>query len=431
MLKCILGHKMRISNEPRCRLVYTSRLTDTANNDYEINQIVAHAKVNNRSKNITGEIFWNMAMKSIVHILEGPKENVLNLYAKILNDKRHESIRLIACHENIYTSSGYKKYNSSVRQKNSVSWSNSIRNVDMKPVYQNSTPEINDFRIQSLIGSGGFATVVKATYVKTNNIVAIKIISKHKISDDHINLVTKERKVWKLLNGSPYINKLHFCLQDPANLYFVMNFSPRGDLLHFLHYHKLNYKECIFYFQEILCGLSHIHQKQIIYRDLKLENVLVNEDGHIQLTDFGLSILDADSDENHIRGTPMYLAPEVIMFKHVDMKMDIWSLGLVLLELTGCTIPWQACAKISMLKLIPEARIDYDERWDENGVNSIIKLLLTTNRVDRPTCANIIDYLLHENIIENWDIVERQELQPPIVPPIMSELSNDLLNFSV
>jgi serine/threonine protein kinase len=127
----------------------------------------------------------------------------------------------------------------------------------------------------------------------------------------------------------PFIVKLHFAFQSPERLYFVIDFLNGGEL--FCHLRKnirFDEKRAKFYAAEIIMGLECLHSNGIVYRDLKPENVILDSEGHIKLTDFGLSKLQITGETMAYTfcGTPEYLAPEVIQGVGHNQAVDWWSL---------------------------------------------------------------------------------------------------------
>lgn len=393
------------------RLIYTSVLLDAVNNSEELFKIASISQKNNAPLGIGGKLIWEQQLSTIIQILEGPSININKLFDKIKKDKRHKNVRMVACEEILPQDIIYPVWTASL--------------------FSNKTkiePDINDFQILSVIGTGGFATVVKAFNKITNNFVAIKIMTKKKLSSKNYNTALRERYIWKTLNGSNFINKLYYCLQDPINVYFVMDFSMRGDMYSCSKSCKLNYETCIFYFSEILCGLRTIHNHKIIFGDLKLENILIDKTGHILLTDFGIS-RKQDEEDKTVRGTPVYFAPEMITDKIIHTSNDIWALGIVLYEMTGSALPWQGLDKQTMYLMILNRQLSLDV-WYSNILNELIQMTTTKQYLERPDSNALIGYLKNEKIVD-WNLIESRKFEPPHLPNIVNEQNNVVMNFNL
>ena len=129
---------------------------------------------------------------------------------------------------------------------------------------------------------------------------------------------------------SPFIVKLQYAFQSPEKLYFVMEFLPGGELFYHLRREKkFSEERTVFYAAEITLAIESLHKNNVIYRDLKPENVLLDEEGHIKITDFGLSkqgVASGHKKAYTFCGTPEYLAPEIIKGVGHDKGVDWWSL---------------------------------------------------------------------------------------------------------
>lgn len=383
------------------RIVYSSTLLDEYNNYEIIQDIISISQKNNSLKEIGGEIIWNSTKSSIIQILEGPSIFVNSLYNKIKKDSRHKNITLIACQDITKDEKIYKV------------WSVS----SIKGISSDYKPKMVDFDMKTIIGSGGFSTVIKAYNVIKDKQYAIKVITKKKMTRNLYDSVISEREIWRnlsLKSENHFINKLHWCLQDPLNVYFVMDLANGGDMFDLLKKYKLKSEDCLFYCCEILCALNYIHKNNIVYRDMKLENILLNLDGHIVLTDFGVSE-KACKKESKMCGTPQYFSPEMIEHKIIHSKNDIWALGIVIYEMTGVTVPWQGRPKEIMIPLILQSELVLDMNWADY-LNILINKCTIKDYEKRPCCEELIEYLISEQIIENWDDVENKLLTPPFIP---------------
>lgn len=135
---------------------------------------------------------------------------------------------------------------------------------------------------------------------------------------------------------SPFIVKLHYTFQTATKLYFVLDFVNGGEL-HSKLIKKIKFNEKLtkFYVAEILMTLKHLHEHNVLYRDLKPRNILLDNEGHIKLIDFGLSKLNFDQEDKHkiICGTPHYVSPEMLKGEKQVETLDYWSLGVVMFEM--------------------------------------------------------------------------------------------------
>jgi len=151
-----------------------------------------------------------------------------------------------------------------------------------------------------------------------------------------------EREILEKVDN-PFIIKLHYAFQSPEKLYFVMDFVNGGEMFYLLRssdrFTEIRVK---FYAAEILLALECLHNMNIVYRDLKPENLLLDAEGHIRLTDFGLSkILKKRETCFSFCGTPEYLAPEIITGEGYNQDIDFWAFGLIIYEMLSGINPFK------------------------------------------------------------------------------------------
>lgn len=210
-----------------------------------------------------------------------------------------------------------------------------------------------------LIGRGGFGHVYLATDKRDNHLYALKVVPKIKIIQNNlISSIHTEKNAFASLDSN-FIPKLISTFQDKRNLYFQMEFIPGGDLRYIMKNFTFIEPQIRFIIGEIILALEEVHKKNIVHLDIKPSNVLFDAEGHIKLTDFGISVLLENRKENYynmvnsilkeqlnhesknnIRNTQRikaftlsYVAPEVLLFGQPSAKSDIWSLGVIMYEL--------------------------------------------------------------------------------------------------
>ena len=175
-------------------------------------------------------------------------------------------------------------------------------------------------------------------------IFAMKTLKKDFIiKTNQVQNTKTERDIMTLIDH-PFVVKLHFAFQNSETFYFITDFLNGGELFHHLC-NEIRFSEnrARFYAAELILALDHLHKNGIIYRDLKPENVLLDSQGHIKITDFGLSKLkpEQNNQTNTFCGTPEYLAPEIIIGKGHSFGVDWWSLGMLLYEMISGINPFK------------------------------------------------------------------------------------------
>lgn len=159
------------------------------------------------------------------------------------------------------------------------------------------TPPVNikAFKIENLLGRGSYAKVFRVTKNDTGKVYAMKVLKKAQMEDNKdVMRVYNEKDIIKDIDH-PFIIKLHYTFQNKKKAYFILDYLNGGDLYTQIMT-KGSFKEANarFYTAEIVLALGHLHEKGIVYRDLKPQNIIIDSDGHIKLTDFGLSKANFD-----------------------------------------------------------------------------------------------------------------------------------------
>ena len=249
------------------------------------------------------------------------------------------------------------------------------QNEKEKVVEENVTLE--EFEIIKTIGKGGFGKVVKVTKKDNKKIYAMKIMNKTKLTNTRqLQCLIAEKNI--MLNDNPFLVHLHYSFQTEDKLYFVMDYISNGDLSQHLSMKgRFNEKEIRFIIAEIVLALEHLHGCGIIYRDLKLENILMDKEGHICLTDFGLSkeLESIQGTTKTVCGTPTYLSVEVLLGQPYSIAIDYWYLGVVAYELFTGTNPFDAKDFDSVLSNILHSPIIVPDYVPKDGKDLIEKLL--------------------------------------------------------
>nr|VDD03041.1 unnamed protein product [Brassica rapa] len=275
---------------------------------------------------------------------------------------------------------------------------------------------VGKYELGRTLGEGNSAKVKLATDIVSGQSFAVKIIDKSRTSRLNVPFqIKREIRTLKVLKH-PNIVRLHEVLASKTKIYMVLECVTGGDLFdRIVSKGKLSETEGRKMFQQLIDGISYCHNKGIFHRDLKLENVLLDANGHIKITDFGLSAVSQHFREDGLLhttcGSPNYVAPEVLANKGYDgAASDIWSCGIILyVILTGC-LPFDdtnlavLCRKI--FKGDPPV-----PRWLSPGAKTMIKRMLDPNPVTRMTVASIManDWFKHEYSPSSCDNEDDEE----------------------
>ncbi|KAI3384073.1 hypothetical protein SNEBB_000285 [Seison nebaliae] len=285
---------------------------------------------------------------------------------------------------------------------------------------------IHDFHLIKVLGRGSFGKVVLSEHKSTNNIYAIKILKKQLIlAKDEVSHILTENKVLKS-TSHPFLTSLKYAFQTMDHLCFVMEFATGGELFFHLQRDKrFNEERVCFYTGEITLALGYLHDNDIVYRDIKLENLLLDQFGHIKITDFGLcKEIDYNSATKTFCGTPEYLAPEVLEDTRYNRAVDWWSLGVVTFEMLTGRLPFNSrdTQKLFEMILLEAPSFPTDVPLSKEAFHLLCGLLIK-NPIKR-LGGGIHDYkelLVHPFFANiNWRNLYDRKIEPPFKPEIAS-----------
>lgn len=237
---------------------------------------------------------------------------------------------------------------------------------------------VEDFELLKVVGKGSFGKVMQVRKKDTGDIYAMKVLKKEQLVKRKQVAHTKtERKVLENIIH-PYIVSLRFAFQSDSKLYMILDYFNGGELFfHLKSNGRFDEGRAKFYAAEITLALECLHTNTIVYRDLKPENVLLDEDGHIKLTDFGLSKDSVSGKQltHTFCGTPEYLAPEVIHGAGYGQAVDWWSLGTLLYEMLTGLPPFFNTNLHVMYEKIIRAKLTFPSYVSNDAQSLLVGLL--------------------------------------------------------
>jgi len=291
---------------------------------------------------------------------------------------------------------------------------------------------IEDFELIKVLGKGSFGKVMLGKKKGDEKLFAIKILKKEMVlENEELEHTRTERNVLQSAEH-PFLVRMYYSFQTADRLYFVMDYINGGELFyHMQREGKFSEERSKFYTAEIVCGLTYLHKRGVVYRDLKLENLLLDNEGHILLTDFGLckENIGQGATTSTFCGTPEYLAPEVVEDEDYGTPVDWWSLGVVLYEMITGRSPFSSSDHEELFRQILTAEIYYPSSLSAGAKDILQALLQRDPKLRLGSGPGDGDEIKAHHFFSNIDFVklEKREVRPPFVPKV--DGAGDTTNF--
>uniref|UniRef100_A0A671N1X7 Protein kinase C n=1 Tax=Sinocyclocheilus anshuiensis TaxID=1608454 RepID=A0A671N1X7_9TELE len=274
---------------------------------------------------------------------------------------------------------------------------------------------LDNFTLHKMLGKGSFGKVFLAELKGTGQFFAVKALKKDVVlMDDDVECTMVERRVLSLAWEHPFLTHLYCTFQTKENLFFVMEYLNGGDLMfHIQACHRFDLPRSTFYAAEIVCGLQFLHSKGIVYRDLKLDNILLDIDGHIKIADFGMckENISGEARTCTFCGTPDYIAPEILLGQKYGTSVDWWSFGVLLYEMLIGQSPFHGHDEEELFQSI---------RTDDPCYPQCFTLICGLG-----VKGNIRQHAFFRDT--DWNALEKRQVEPPFRPTVKS--ASDCSNF--
>ncbi|XP_063888463.1 serine/threonine-protein kinase N-like isoform X9 [Scylla paramamosain] len=293
---------------------------------------------------------------------------------------------------------------------------------------------MEQFRLISVLGRGHFGKVILGQYKNTAEYFAIKALKKGDIiARDEVESLLAEKRIFEVANSvrHPFLVNLFACYQTETHVCFVMEYAAGGDLMMHIHADVFDEPRAVFYAACVVLGLQYLHDNRIIYRDLKLDNLLLDTEGYVKIADFGLCKegMGYGDRTGTFCGTPEFLAPEVLTETSYTRAVDWWGLGVLIFEMLVGESPFPGDDEEEVFDSIVNDEVRYPRFLSIEAVAIMRKLL--RKHPDRRLGASEKDAedVKKQQFFRSvcWDDLLQRKVKPPFVPTVTSP--EDVSNF--
>ncbi|XP_008156008.1 serine/threonine-protein kinase N2 [Eptesicus fuscus] len=309
-----------------------------------------------------------------------------------------------------------------------------VRELDDRRSQQMFQFNLQDFRCCAVLGRGHFGKVLLAEYKHTNEMFAIKALKKGDIvARDEVDSLMCEKRIFETVNSvrHPFLVNLFACFQTKEHVCFVMEYAAGGDLMMHIHTDVFSEPRAVFYAACVVLGLQYLHEHKIVYRDLKLDNLLLDTEGFVKIADFGLCKegMGYGDRTSTFCGTPEFLAPEVLTETSYTRAVDWWGLGVLIYEMLVGESPFPGDDEEEVFDSIVNDEVRYPRFLSTEAI-SIMRRLLRRNPERRLGAGekDAEDVKKHPFFrLIDWSALMDKKVKPPFVPTIRGR--EDVSNF--
>ncbi|KAJ3359685.1 Ribosomal protein S6 kinase beta-1, partial [Kappamyces sp. JEL0680] len=294
---------------------------------------------------------------------------------------------------------------------------------------------LEDFNVISVVGKGAYGKVFlvqKKNAAADSAYYAMKVLKKATIvvHTKDAEYTMNERSILEAIKH-PFIVKLFYAFQSPSKLYLILSYASGGELFTYLNKERMFTDDvCRFYVSELVLALEHLHSLGIIYRDLKPENIMLDSEGHLLLTDFGLSKVAVDAQS--VCGTVEFMAPEILEERGqgYDRTVDFWSLGVMVFDMITGSPPFTGSNRKKIMEAVLKKKPVFPKYMTATTRDLCNKLLKKNPKVRLGSGPGGIQDIKNHAFFQksNWKTFLAREVDPPYIPPLTSP--SDLSNFA-
>lgn len=299
-----------------------------------------------------------------------------------------------------------------------------------------NTAQFDDFDWKRTIGIGSFGRVVYATHKRSHHSYAIKILNKSTVVRmEQVEQTLMEKRILQSVT-SKFLIDLRYVFKTNSNLFLVMPFIQGGELFTYMrNSDSFADSQVMFYAAQVVLAFEYLHAMDIVYRDLKPENVLLDCDGYLRMVDYGFAKrLGSDGKTYSFVGTPEYVAPEMLIPNQrrsgYGFSVDWWSLGVFVWELKSRQTPFAGDSLFQVFDRIVKGKYSLPKNWD-TVLADLLKRIFQVDVTKRIGCGvngsnEIKDHAWFATV--SWGLLYAKKVEPPFLPQCSNEdvLSNYL-----
>ncbi|TNM87940.1 hypothetical protein fugu_006161 [Takifugu bimaculatus] len=269
---------------------------------------------------------------------------------------------------------------------------------------QQCTTGLDDFDRFKTLGTGSFGRVMLVKHKETNQFYAMKILDKQKVVKlKQIEHTLNEKRILQAVSF-PFLVRLVYSFKDNSNLYMVMEYVPVNTMQDFMQ-------------AQIILTFEYLHSLDLIYRDLKPENLLIDQQGYIQVTDFGFA-KRVKGRTWTLCGTPEYLAPEIILSKGYNKAVDWWALGVLIYEMAAGYPPFFADQPIQIYEKIVSGKVRFPSHFSSD-LKDLLRNLLQVDLTKRfGNLKNGVNDIKNHKWFSttDWIAIYEKKVEAPFLP---------------